>query len=339
MSLFIPSSPTHSMKQAIILRSDSKMGNCKPYIRKEYLESQLKMNKNYEDIAIENNVSTKTVQRYLNKFNLTKSPKEWTEKEIELLTEYYPTKRIKLKEILPHRSIMSIYHKTDRLGLWRAVRPQKYSKDENLFDNWSNEMAYVSGWIWSDGNLEGGRSIRIKIQARDSYILEEIRKAIHSDIPIIFKENYALLSIHSKLIVASLIKLGCKPGDSLHNEFPDVPNSCFFDFLRGYVDGDGSIGIIQSKKSRQKNVLRVTFLGSKQFIENLQKRLENILDIEGGKISHSYEKSDLHRCSYHGKNARFICSKMYENCNDLFLKRKRNKFLEHVQLLGDKNEL
>lgn len=328
------------LKQVIIIRSDLKMGKGKSYAKDEYLESQLKMNKNYKQIASENNISKTTIQRYLNKFNLTKPSKDWTKKEIELLKNFYPTERIKLREIFPNRSLSSIYHKANKIRLSRIVKPQKHFKNEKFFDSWSKEMAYVLGWVWSDGNIDQSRrSLRIQIQSGDSYILKEIKKAISSDAPIKIKDNAAGLSIHSRIIAKSLIKLGCKVGDSLHNEFPNVPKSYFFDFLRGYLDGDGSVCIARSKKSRQKNVLRITFLGCKQFIKNLQKHLKDILNIEECKISHSYDKSELYRCTYNGKDARLICSKMYENCNSLFLKRKRNKFLEHMKLLGNKNEL
>lgn len=316
------------------------MGKGKPYTKREYLKSQIRMNKNYKQIASENNISKTTVQRYLNKFNLTKSTKDWTKKEIKLLKRYYPTERIELKEILPYRSLSSIHHKANKLNLNRIVKPQKYIKNEKFFDVWSKEMAYVLGWVWSDGHIDiTHRSLRIQIQAGDSYILKEIKKAISSNSPIKIKDNAAELSIHSRLISRSLIKLGCKAGDSLHNEFPNVPRRFFFDFLRGYLDGDGSICIAKSKKSRQKNVLRVTFLGCKQFIKGLQKCLKDILNVEECNISHSYDKSELYRCTYNGKNARLICSKMYKGCNSLFLKRKRNKFLEHMKLLGDKSEL
>lgn len=328
------------LKQVIIIRTDLKMGKGKPYAKKEYLESQMKMNKNYKQIASENNISKTTIQRYLNKFKLTKTSKDWTKKEIDILKKFYPTERIKLREILPNRSLSSVYRKANRLRLNRIVKPQKYIKNEKFFDSWSKEMAYVLGWVWSDGNIDRShRSIRIEIQAGDSYILKEIKKAMSSDVPIKIRDNAAGLSIHSRIIAKSLIKLGCKAGDSLHNEFPNVPKRYFFDFLRGYLDGDGSVCIARSKKSRQKNVLRISFLGCKQFIKDLQKHLKNILNIEACKISHSYDKSELCRCTYNSKDARLICSKMYENCNSLFLKRKRNKFLEHIKLLGDKNEL
>lgn len=306
----------------------------KLYKSKNYLVKQIQT-KTYSQIAKENGVNKSTIQRNLKKLGLTKPIKKWTITELNILKKNYSTDRALLSK-LKNRSLSSIYHKASRLKIHRDVKPLKYKIDQNFFNVWSKELAYFLGFFIADGHISlKSRTISIKIQKRDAYILSKFLRLIKSNRPIKYEGGYPSLKVSNNLIIKRLIKLGCKPGDSINNSYPKtMPTKYFFHFLRGYIDGDGSIYICKSKKSRQKNVLRVTILGSREFLQTLIKKISFYLEkrIEYTIIGNSHSKS-LYRVTFNGQLARRLCYEIYKNCGDLYIKRKRKKFEIHVKQL------
>lgn len=159
-------------------------------------------------------------------------------------------------------------------------------------------------------------------------------KLLKTDRPLRYHNNYPILRINNNLIVKKLIKIGCKPGNSLNNSYPKfMPDKYFFHFLRGYIDGGGSIYICESKKSRQKNVLRVSIIGSKEFLQLLVKKISYYLnrEINYMLIRNKKTKVPLHLITFNGELARLLCYKLYKDCGKLYLKRKREKFNIHIK--------
>ncbi len=292
-------------------------------MQKGYLETELKSNRNYRQIALKNNVSTTTIQRYLNKYNLTKSYKNWSETEIKLLKKYYPTGRIQLQKIFPQRTFSSIYHKANKLGLNRIVKPLKYSINEHFFNKWSKSMSYFLGWLFSDGNVsKEKRNFSLHINSKDLHILEVFKGYLKSNHPINIRNNSVMLRIHSKIMCEKLVELGCIPQKSLSVNFPEIPNRYLSHFVRGVFDGDGSIHF------NKPNTIKVSVVGSKSFIETLRNMLQSNIDIKSKKTSYD---NKLYICQYYGDNARKFCSWMYKDCEDLYLKRKRERFIKHIK--------
>jgi len=308
------------MKQAIIIRTDLKMG--KPYKSKEFLVNELKI-KNHKQIASENDISITTVQRYLNKFNLTRQYADWSGNEIKILKDFYPSDRIKFEKLLSNRTFSSIYHKAHKLRLRRLVKPLKYSVNEIFFNKWSLEMAYFLGWLYSDGNVSKEfRNFSLHIGLKDSYILEIFKKYLRSNHPIKIYKNSATLTIYSRIMCEKLKNLGCTPKKSLHLEFPKVPRDYLRHFIRGFFDGDGSIHF------NKPNTIKISFLGTKPFLKSLQKLLNLELDVESHKLTYFHK---IYRCHYYGDDARKICFWMYKNSKDICLKRKKDRFFNHIE--------
>ncbi len=307
----------------------------KPYKSKDYLIQQTKM-KTQHQIAKENNVDITTINRNLRKFNLTTPSKKWNSYELELLNNLYAEDRAIFNK-LNKRSLSGIYHKAYRLGIHREVKPLKYKINENFFSDWSKGLSYFLGFFMADGHIDYKKcSASIKIQERDGYILDKFLGLLQYNSPIRYYDGYPSLRINNKIIVKRLINLGCKPGNSINNKYPkSIPDKYFFHFLRGYIDGDGSIYICRSKRSKQKNVLRVSIFGSKEFLKTLIIKISYFLHKRiAYKIRPSHPHSDiLYTVTLNGKLARMLCGKMYHKCDDLYLKRKREKFNEHLLYL------
>ena len=62
-----------------------------------------------------------------------------------------------------------------------------------------------------------------------------------------FKKNYYGIRITKNDIAKWFLDHGCVPQKTLIVDFPNVPDKFIPDFLRGLIDGDGSIGIYHSE--------------------------------------------------------------------------------------------
>jgi len=294
----------------------------KIYHSKKYLIEQLK-SKNYIQIAKENNVSSDTIQHHMNKHGLTKKPIPWTEEEIKLLKENYGVNP-NVYKLFTNRTISSINHKASRLRLPKIVRKRRYNVNHNFFKEWTPEMAYVLGWFFSDGNVSHKKEdISIHLNQKDHYILEKISGLMGSNRPISTFSNSSYLRINSKILANDLIGIGCIPRKSLTLKFPDIKYEFLPHFIRGYFDGDGSIHF------NKPNTIKITFISTKKFLLDLQKSLNDILNVKIGPLQ-SHHKMWI--ALYYGDDARKICNWMYKNSKDLYLRRKRDRFDRHIEL-------
>lgn len=137
---------------------------------------------------------------------------------------------------------------------------KKRIHNSEFFENIDNPLkAYFIGFIFADGWVvckEQKRTYEfgMELQSRDSYVLEKLNEVLGGqDIirhkapreKVILGSQVAhggptdVLRVDSKQLVNNLIKNGIVPNKTLCNTFPAVDDSLFFDFLRGYIDGDG----------------------------------------------------------------------------------------------------
>ncbi len=174
--------------------------------------------------------------------------------------------------------------RVDEFGNEQEVVYKKIRYNENFFKEWSAEMAYVLGLIYTDGNLyvrkdKSGYELGIlSFAQKDKELVEKFLKLMDCDATIRFKERREFakttagelyyFSIGSNDIAKDLLKLGLTPNKSLDMVFPEIPDKFMRHFIRGLFDGDGSV-YLESRKS-----IRVKLLsGSKGFIKSLNRLL------------------------------------------------------------------
>lgn len=126
-----------------------------------------------------------------------------------------------------------------------------YSVNENYFNQVDSEYkAYILGWLYSDGNVRYEGKIRIALQEEDKSILEWMKQELEYTGPLYYKksQNGAKpqweLCINRKKLADRIIELGCIPNKSMTLTFPSaniIPNEFLSAFVRGYIEGDGSI--------------------------------------------------------------------------------------------------
>ena len=281
--------------------------------------------KTYRILAKENKVSTSTIYRNLIKLGYKSKKKQpWSDKEIKDLKENY-NKNFEIHKIFPNRSKLSVFHKANKLGLKRENRERKYYVNHDFFNEWSNEMSYILGWSFSDGSINQNlNQISLHLSFKDINILKKISKVLENTRPISLHKNSANLRIQSKTLALNLKNLGCIPKKSLILKFPEIPEKYLLSFIRGYFDGDGCITF------NKPNTIKISFIGSKNFILPLQNFLYEKFDLKKNKVN----SVSSHICTiyYYGDCARKLCNLMYSSTKGLYLKRKRDKFKNHIEI-------
>jgi len=202
-------------------------------------------------------------------------------------------------------------------GSWK----RKYQLNEDYFKTWSDNMAYILGFILADGNInQNAQSVTISQKHKE--ILEDIKQELQSDQPIMeTKRGLYLFHMHSRVIRNDLINLhGLTPNKSLTVEFPKVPENYLHHFVRGYFDGDGSINYPK---------FTVTFVGGSLAFMNAFQRELNKVEL----LSRITEKNNHYRLFISGRRSiRLFANWIYKDKN-LHLKRKFLEFeREHLPL-------
>lgn len=228
-----------------------------------------------------------------------------------------------------------IRNKARNLGLSKI---RKY--DKRYFENIdSAEKAYWIGMLYADGAISKNKEKRnyettLELHENDKYLLLQLNKAlggIHDVVDrtrdIVFNgysytTKTSRIRFYSKDMVEDLEKHGFSQNKTYSDMFPIVENDYFMDFLRGFMDGDGSIFI-------QKKSLGVTFTNSsKKFLSHLSERLKEY-DI----ISSIYkEKEYKYRLHISMKDTEKALGKIYQDCENLKLKRKYNIYEQWLSL-------
>ena len=196
-------------------------------------------------------------------------------------------------------------------------------------------MAYVLGFFAADGNLIRNKrgSCYVSLEICDKDIVENIRKVMGSNHKIGMrfdkksgKPRYRL-QIGSKEIFKDLHKLGFTENKTFNMSVPQVPPEFFWDFVRGYFDGDGNIwsGLMHKERLVPTHALLTGFTSSSLvFLESLAQTFKT-MGLEGGSL-HNYKT--YHRLSYSTRDSLKIYNYMYngEYYKFLHLSRKREVY-------------
>lgn len=136
---------------------------------------------------------------------------------------------------------------------------KKREINDSYFDHIDSPLkAYFLGFIYADGwviNNEkyGNYEFGMMLQSCDKYILDKLDQELGGGNLITYRcprdekigdkiihssDSYSL-RVFSKNIVRGLMLNGIETNKSNKDSYPIVPDNLFFDYLRGYIDGDG----------------------------------------------------------------------------------------------------
>jgi hypothetical protein len=207
---------------------------------------------------------------------------------------------------------------------------RKYDVNELFFKNInSKEKAYFLGLMYADGSISD-RSIIISLQERDCNILEKFKKIIGYTGPLRYVnkknkkwQNHKILCIYSRELVKDLTLLGCGKRKTYNLKFPKINKQYYSHFIRGVFDGDGCI-------ISNKNGYYFSITGYKTFMKEINTTITRELKFIPCKISRKNKSSELFGALQYSKNSTLIKLRtyLYNDCNDLYIKRKYVKFFE-----------
>lgn len=252
------------------------------------------------------------------------------EQIIQYCKEHYPQEsitQIALKLNLDRHKLSSLMKEA---GIEIRKNGRIYIFDENYFqDINTEEKAYWLGFLAADGNI-CKRTIKINLNIRDKEHLIKFSKAIKSNLMIkeIPGTGYgegtiiASLEINSIKMVNDLIRQGVIPNKSLILKPPTLPECLVRHWIRGYLDGDGSIIPKLANGNAQ-----LSFVGTKEVLRWIEYNLTH----ENTHTLYSRNKKDIkntYQLSFGGTISIInYIDYLYKNAT-IFLDRKYQKVLE-----------
>ncbi len=190
---------------------------------------------------------------------------------------------------------------------------------------WAPSFAYAIGLIATDGNLsKDGR--HMNFTSKDLVLVESFKKCLDLNNKIGRKargyeqeKKYFQIQFGDKNFYEFLLSLGLTPTKSKTLGSLNIPDQYFADFLRGCIDGDGSIGTHSHPESRHLQLRVRLSSASRNFLEWMKVEIMRQVNINGGWI-------DVYRSMYvlaYGKSDSIkLLNFMYYPKAELYLHRK-----------------
>lgn len=257
----------------------------------------------------------------------------WTEEDDLLLAQHFPyAPKDYLMNLFPSRTWQSILQRGIRTLKLNRLSQDKIFVNYKFFDAWSEESAYIHGFILADGHLHLGDNnfLQVELAADSKDILDKIAKALdfRGKIYWLKARNTYKLQIRNTYLISSLAKLGIPLHNKTFNStFPGeiIPEKHLKDNIRGLIDGDGWSYI------DGKGVYNLGLCGTKDIVTSVKEHLiEDCSDID----VRQYEKN-CWRFNLKGKRAIRIASWLYDHSH-IYLDRKyfnyvkaKSKLLRH----------
>ena len=225
---------------------------------------------------------------------------------------------------------------------------RKYKLNEHFFDIIDDQnKAYCLGFIAADGcNFPSKSTISMSLEECDKEILEKICLVMGNEHPLeyidykdkhdfgyTYKNQYRML-MFSTHMCNQLMKLGIVPNKSLKLEFPsNISDKYKRDFLRGYFDGDGSLGFkdISSFSFYNAKQLNITIVSTNAFCIGAKEYIEKELGI-CVHISKPLERNGITSTLFIGaKDNKLFLDWLYNDA-ELYLKRKHDIYLKYLSI-------
>lgn len=258
----------------------------------------------------------------------------WTDEQVAYIIKKYTEDNYSLSKLgkefnCAYGTIKNLLHKH---GIKTDGIKHGFPRDEYYFYNInSKDKAYWLGFLYADGCVHA-TSNEISINITDEEHIKKFKdaiKAINHSYTITndkrWKDAKTLFqfSIKDEQLHKDLVKWGCVPNKSLKLEkIPNIPRDYISHFIRGYFDGDGSLHFLKGS-----NNYRISFVGTKDFLNDIQKELGTNLSLQYGSSGKAYSLQLSGR-----KQVLRILQYLYKDSNEnIRLNRKYSLFLNCIE--------
>lgn len=155
---------------------------------------------------------------------------------------------------------------------------------------WSHDFAYAIGLITADGNLSPDLR-HINFTTKDLDLAHTFRRCLGLSNKIGTKarggstvKEYFVVQFGDKNFYDFLLSIGLTKAKSKTLGELIIPTPFFADFLRGCMDGDGSIGVVKHPESSKPQLRTRLYSCSLPFLEWVHSKIKVELSIQGGWI-------------------------------------------------------
>lgn len=211
-------------------------------------------------------------------------------------------------------------------------RTPKLVKQEDFFcviD--TEEKAYWLGFLYADGYV-GETNYNIELTLKDRDHVVRFKDAICPSAKV-YEKNIVVhgakctayrVNISSKRLIQDLVKHGCVQAKSLILEWPlYVPDHLTHHFVRGYFDGDGTVGVYTVKSGQTTYAVRI--MGTEKFLGSLSSVLRQKLCFTPTKLLQKANNKALCYCKSGKRNVLAFREFIYKDAS-VFLPRKKEIF-------------
>ena len=229
-------------------------------------------------------------------------------KEEKTINEIAEALGVTRRTITNYKKVTNIHPKSDKR------KPKLDSMYFNEID--TEEKAYILGFIFADGYIESNeRTLTININKRDIDLLEKVKKELKCENEIRNSSTKDCLRLHLSSIelVNDVSRFGIVRNKTFSLKFPKLRDELYRHFLRGYFDGDGSIGKHQC----------TLVVGSSDFLNELTSFIKNEFNQE----VYTQKMGNYFRMVFNRKNHEII-KWMYKDSN-IYLERKHNSYIKN----------
>ncbi len=247
-----------------------------------------------------------------------------------------------------NKKTLTKYLKEKNIEIIANGRKTNFNRD--FFDEINTEeKAYWLGFMYADGYIGATEyAVGLNISLKDIDHLKKYNTALNYKNGLNISETHQFGSkehtnkngetlymvsttIRDKQLWEGLNSKGCVPNKSLILTFPSESifqdKKLIYDFIRGYVDGDGSLGVYPHSKINPKLEESLLIVGTKSFLEGVEKYLG-----KGYLIQKENCNENTYRLSYSTAKANKAAELLYKNAT-IYLDRKYNIYINKFAAL------
>lgn len=206
-------------------------------------------------------------------------------------------------------------------------RPPRILVPEEVLREWSPELAYVVGLVATDGCLKKG-SNRVSFPSTDYELIENYQQCLGVSLRVYTDPDTGYLPLYRVILNdpayrAFLEEVGLTPAKTKDRTLGPfrIPDEYFRDFLRGVIDGDGSIGVCTDRRYPNSRWIRVGLTSvCRSFLVWIRDTVTRLAAVEGT----IYPKGTGFRLVFTGRKVCRLLSWLYYAPDLPCLHRKRD---------------
>lgn len=219
----------------------------------------------------------------------------------------------------------TVCHRMKEYGIEARTKSELsriYPLNEDFFKEWTNESAWLFGWAVGDGCYTDGYRLRFHIASRDREVLNKFKHVLKSEHPIL--DRCAWNEKHEHLKYSAELDLNSKAlaNDIKALSYFDVPKACLPDFIRGFWEAEGGVYWDKEIKSKFINT-------NKEILDYIKNTLSQSDIVKRGYFH--VKKNKVWELTFSVNDSISLYHYLYDNCGDLYLQRKKDRFEELLE--------